>query len=108
MAVQLAQLNIALPSEPLDSVLLADFVAALEPVNGSARHMSCCGGSPQGIFRRSERPSGAWPCFALRARRRPHSRFAATNAAPGTDLSAAPAYERTQLVTDDRGLCPAG
>jgi hypothetical protein len=36
MAVQLAQLNIALPSEPLGSVLLADFVAALEPVNAAA------------------------------------------------------------------------
>ena len=32
----LAQLNIALPREPLDSELLAEFVAALEPVNAVA------------------------------------------------------------------------
>jgi hypothetical protein len=32
----LAQVNIALPLEPLDSVLLADFVAALAPVNALA------------------------------------------------------------------------
>ena len=31
-----AQLNIALPREPLDAPLLADFVAALEPVNAAA------------------------------------------------------------------------
>ena len=34
--------------------------------------------------------------------------FRSDYAAPGTDPSAAPAYERTQLVTDDRALCPAG
>ena len=33
---QLAQLNIALPREPLDAPLLAEFVAALDPVNASA------------------------------------------------------------------------
>ena len=33
---QLAQLNLALPLEPLDSPLLAEFVAALEPVNSAA------------------------------------------------------------------------
>jgi hypothetical protein len=33
---QLAQLNIALPREPLDSPLLAEFVASLEPVNAAA------------------------------------------------------------------------
>jgi heme-degrading monooxygenase HmoA len=33
---QLAQLNIALPREPLDTPLLADFVAALAPVNAAA------------------------------------------------------------------------
>ena len=32
----LAQVNIALPREPLDSALLADFVAALDPVNALA------------------------------------------------------------------------
>ena len=32
----LAQLNIALPREPLDTPLLAEFVAALEPVNAAA------------------------------------------------------------------------
>src|SRR4051794_24481782 len=32
----LAQLNIALPREPLEAPLLADFVAALEPVNVTA------------------------------------------------------------------------
>jgi hypothetical protein len=32
----LAQVNIALPQEPLDSALLADFVAALEPINAIA------------------------------------------------------------------------
>jgi hypothetical protein len=32
----LAQVNIALPHEPLDAPLLADFVAALEPVNAAA------------------------------------------------------------------------
>ncbi len=32
----LAQVNIALPREPLDSALLADFVAALDPVNAVA------------------------------------------------------------------------
>jgi hypothetical protein len=32
----LAQLNIGLPREPLESPLLADFVAALEPVNALA------------------------------------------------------------------------
>ncbi len=32
----LAQLNIALPREPVDSPLLAEFVAALEPVNAAA------------------------------------------------------------------------
>src|SRR5215211_8202438 len=32
----IAQLNIALPREPLDSPLLAEFVAALEPVNAAA------------------------------------------------------------------------
>jgi Domain of unknown function (DUF3291) len=32
----LAQLNIALPREPLDTPLLAEFVAALDPVNASA------------------------------------------------------------------------
>jgi hypothetical protein len=35
-AHQLAQVNIALPLEPLDAPLLADFVAALEPVNTAA------------------------------------------------------------------------
>ena len=34
--MHLAQVNIALPSEPLDSPLLAEFVAALEPVNALA------------------------------------------------------------------------
>jgi hypothetical protein len=33
---QLAQVNIALPKEPVDSPLLADFAAALEPVNALA------------------------------------------------------------------------
>jgi heme-degrading monooxygenase HmoA len=33
---QLAQLNIALPREPLDRPLLADFVTALAPVNAAA------------------------------------------------------------------------
>jgi hypothetical protein len=32
----LAQVNIALPREPLGSALLADFVAALDPVNALA------------------------------------------------------------------------
>lgn len=32
----LAQVNIALPREPLDSALLADFVAALAPINALA------------------------------------------------------------------------
>lgn len=32
----LAQVNLALPKEPLDSPLLRDFVAALEPVNAAA------------------------------------------------------------------------
>jgi Domain of unknown function (DUF3291) len=36
MAWQLAQLNIALPLEPLDSSRLAGFVAALDPVNALA------------------------------------------------------------------------
>jgi hypothetical protein len=35
-AYHLAQVNIALPKEPLDSALLADFVAALEPINALA------------------------------------------------------------------------
>jgi len=35
-AHQLAQVNIALPREPLDAPLLADFVADLEPVNAAA------------------------------------------------------------------------
>jgi hypothetical protein len=34
--LQLAQLNIALPREPLDSPLLAEFVARLDPVNALA------------------------------------------------------------------------
>jgi hypothetical protein len=34
--MQLAQLNIALRREPLESPLLAEFVAALEPVNAAA------------------------------------------------------------------------
>jgi hypothetical protein len=34
--MHLAQLNLALPKEPLDSQLLADFVAALEPVNAAS------------------------------------------------------------------------
>src|SRR3954452_1292132 len=33
---QLAQLNIALAKEPLDAPLLADFMAALDPVNAQA------------------------------------------------------------------------
>ena len=33
---QLAQVNIALPREPIDAPLLADFVAQLAPVNASA------------------------------------------------------------------------
>jgi heme-degrading monooxygenase HmoA len=36
MAWQLAQLNIALPHEPLDAPRLADFVAALAPINALA------------------------------------------------------------------------
>jgi hypothetical protein len=35
-AFDLAQVNIALPREPLDSALLADFVASLEPINALA------------------------------------------------------------------------
>jgi hypothetical protein len=35
-AFDLAQVNVALPREPLDSALLADFVAALEPINALA------------------------------------------------------------------------
>jgi hypothetical protein len=35
-AFHLTQLNIALPREPLDAPLLADFVAQLDPVNASA------------------------------------------------------------------------
>jgi hypothetical protein len=35
-AFDLAQVNIALPLEPLDSALLADFVAALDPINALA------------------------------------------------------------------------
>jgi uncharacterized protein DUF3291 len=34
--VHLAQVNIALPREPLDSPALAEFVAALEPINALA------------------------------------------------------------------------
>jgi hypothetical protein len=34
--VHLAQVNIALPKEPLDAPLLRDFVAALDPVNALA------------------------------------------------------------------------
>src|SRR3954451_152203 len=36
VAFHLAQLNIALPVEPLDAPALAEFVAALEPVNAAA------------------------------------------------------------------------
>lgn len=36
MGFHVAQLNIALPREPLEAPLLADFVAALEPVNAAA------------------------------------------------------------------------
>jgi heme-degrading monooxygenase HmoA len=36
MPFHLAQVNIALPREPLDAPLLADFVAALDPVNAAA------------------------------------------------------------------------
>lgn len=36
VASHLAQVNIVLPREPLESPLLADFVAALEPVNALA------------------------------------------------------------------------
>lgn len=36
MGLQLAQVNIALPKEPVDSPLLADFAAALEPINALA------------------------------------------------------------------------
>ena len=36
MAHHLAQVNIALPREPLDAPLLADFMAALDPVNARA------------------------------------------------------------------------
>ena len=41
----LAQVNIALPREPLDSALLADFVAALDPINALAD------GSPGFVWR---------------------------------------------------------
>ena len=34
--MHLAQVNIALPREPLDAPLLRDFVAALDPVNAIA------------------------------------------------------------------------
>jgi hypothetical protein len=44
-AFHLAQLNIALPREPLDAPLLADFVAALDPVNAAAD------GSPGFVWR---------------------------------------------------------
>jgi Domain of unknown function (DUF3291) len=37
---ELAQVNIALAREPLDAPLLADFVAALEPVNARADRAS--------------------------------------------------------------------
>ena len=36
MALHLAQLNIALPHEPLDSPLPSEFVTALDPVNQAA------------------------------------------------------------------------
>jgi heme-degrading monooxygenase HmoA len=36
VGLHLAQLNVALPREPLDSPLLADFMAALDPVNALA------------------------------------------------------------------------
>jgi hypothetical protein len=36
VAHQLAQVNIALPREPLDSELMQEFVAALDPVNATA------------------------------------------------------------------------
>jgi len=36
MSWQLAQVNLALPVEPLDSARLADFMAALDPVNALA------------------------------------------------------------------------
>jgi hypothetical protein len=35
-AFQVAQFNVALPREPLDAPLLADFVTALAPVNAAA------------------------------------------------------------------------
>jgi hypothetical protein len=38
MGFHIAQVNVALPREPLDSPLLAEFVAALEPVNALADH----------------------------------------------------------------------
>lgn len=41
----LAQINIALPREPLDAPLLADFVAALDPINALAD------GSPGFVWR---------------------------------------------------------
>ena len=45
MAFHLAQVNLARPLEPLDSELLADFVAALDPVNAVAD------GSPGFVWR---------------------------------------------------------
>lgn len=36
MSFQLAQFNVALPQQPLDTPLLADFVAALDAVNAAA------------------------------------------------------------------------
>jgi hypothetical protein len=174
MAVQLAQLNIALPSEPLDSVLLADFVAALEPVNAAADaapgfvwRLQTDAGDATGItalgddrlivnmsvwesteslrgfvygsrihrdvLRRKREwferlgeahvvlwwvAAGQIPTIGEAERRLALLRaqgpspagftFRRYYAAPGTDPSAAPAYERTQLVTDDRALCPAG
>jgi Domain of unknown function (DUF3291). len=98
----LAQVNIALPAEPLDSPALAEFVARLEPVNAAAD------AAPGFVWRWVR--AGHLPSMeeaeehlgALRARGPSPSAFTFREHFP------APDSRRSTPTRDKRRLCPAG
>ena len=110
-AFHLAQVNIALPREPLDSPLMTEFVAALDPVNAAADE------SPGFVWRLEDEDGNAtgirafdddrlivnmsvWESLEALRERGP------TPYAFTFRVHFPPAGARA--VNDDRQLCPAG
>jgi len=100
MAYHLAEINIALPVEPLDSPRLAEFVAALEPINALADE------SPGFVWRLQTEDGDATAIRVLDDERLRHLQANGPTAHAFTFRTPFPSPDGV-VATDDEWFCPA-